>query len=134
MLFKNSIEETHGVRISPKRKPMISKRIKDKNPITTNPTANDECAKRPRRASPGNLVFFCNFNKIRAIIDDIIKTERAILTSKVKARVTPKRAECANVSPKKASLLQIIKHPSGPVTKAIPIPAINALIKKSSNI
>ena len=69
-----------------------------------------------------------------SFIDDIIKTEREILTSKVKARVTPKSAECASVSPKKANLLQIIKHPSGPVTRAIPTPAINALIKKSSNI
>ena len=35
---------------------------------------------------------------------------------------------------KKDNLLQIIKHPKGPVIKAIPIPAIKALIKKSSNI
>ena len=32
------------------------------------------------------------------------------------------------------NLLQTTKQPSGPVTKATPIPAINALTKKSSNI
>ena len=48
--------------------------------------------------------------------------------------VTPSNAEWDNVSPKKDSLLQIIKQPIGPVTKAIPVPANNALIKKSSSI
>ena len=37
---------------------MISNLINVKNPITTNPTANEECAKSPSKASPGKLVFF----------------------------------------------------------------------------
>ena len=40
----------------------------------------------------------------------------------------------ASVSPKNDSLLQTTKHPNGPVTRAIPTPAIKALNKKSSNI
>ena len=44
------------------------------------------------------------------------------------------KAEWDRVSPKYESLLHITKHPSGPVTIATPIPAIKALIKKSSNI
>ena len=48
--------------------------------------------------------------------------------------VTPNSAECAKVPAKKENLLQMIKHPHGPVTKAIPIPATKALIKKSFNI
>ena len=62
------------------------------------------------------------------------KTDKAILISKDKARVTPSNAEWDKVSPKKDSLLQITKHPRGPATKAMPMPAIRALIKKSSNI
>ena len=45
--------------------------MKDKKPITTNPTANEEWAKRPSKASLGRLVFFCSCIKINAIIDDI---------------------------------------------------------------
>ena len=56
------------------------------------------------------------------------------LNSIVKANVTPNKAEWARVSPKYDNLLQITKQPSGPVTKATPIPATKALIKKSSNI
>ena len=29
-----------------------------KKPITTSPTAKEECAKRPSKASPGRLVLF----------------------------------------------------------------------------
>ena len=59
-------------------------------------------------------------------------TENAILNSNSKAIVTPSKAECASVPAKKDNLLQITKHPSGPVIKAIPSPASKALIKKSS--
>ena len=31
-----------------------------KKPITTNPTAKDEWANRPSKASPGRFVFFCS--------------------------------------------------------------------------
>ena len=44
--------------ISPNNRPIISNLINVKKPITTNPTANEECAKRPSKASPGKLVFF----------------------------------------------------------------------------
>ena len=57
-----------------------------------------------------------------------------MLRSNEKARVTPNSEECDNVPAKKDNLLQITKQPRGPVTKATPIPATNALIKKSSNI
>ena len=40
------------------KSPITSNRMKDKKPITTSPTANDECAKRPSKASPGRLVLF----------------------------------------------------------------------------
>ena len=65
---------------------------------------------------------------------DIKKTAKAILISKKTAMVTPNSAEWAKVPAKKENLLHLIKHPHGPVTKAIPIPAIKALIKKSFNI
>ena len=112
----------------------MSNLMKDKKPITTNPTANEEWAKRPSKASLGRLVFFCSCIKINAIIDDIKNIETAILNSSEYAIVTPSNAECASVSPKYDNLLQTTKQPNGPVTKAMPIPAINALIKKSSNI
>ena len=51
-----------------------------------------------------------------------------------KANVTPSNAECDRVSPKYDKRRHTTKHPSGPVTIAIPIPAIKALTKKSSNI
>ena len=121
-------------KMSPNSKPITSNLIEDKNPMTTSPTANDEWANKPNRASPGSLVVFCYFNNIIAIIEEIANTEKAILISKKTAIVTPSKAEWDNVSPKKDSLLQIIKQPIGPVTKAIPKPANNALIKKSSNI
>ena len=38
--------------------PMMSNLIKVKNPITTRPTAREEWAKSPSKASPGKLVFF----------------------------------------------------------------------------
>ena len=49
----------------------MSKRINVRNPITTNPTAKDEWAKRPSKASPGKLVFFCNWININATTDEI---------------------------------------------------------------
>ena len=64
----------------------------------------------------------------------MINTENAILNSIEYASVTPSNAEWDRVSPKYESLLHITKHPSGPVTIATPIPAIKALMKKSSNI
>ena len=121
-------------KISPNNNPITSNLIVDKNPITTRPTANEEWANKPNKASPGSLVVFCNLNNIIATTEEIIKTEKAILMSKKIAIVTPSKAEWDNVSPKKDSLLQIMKQPMGPVTKAIPIPANNALIKKSSSI
>ena len=121
-------------RISPKSNPIISKRINDKKLITTKPTAKDEWASNPNKASPGKLVVFCSFNKTSATAEETKKTDKAILISKDKARVTPSNAEWDKVSPKKDSLLQITKHPRGPATKAMPMPAISALIKKSSSI
>jgi len=121
-------------KMSPNNNPITSNLIEDKNPITTSPTAKDEWANKPNKASPGNFVVFCNFSNIIAINEEIINTDKAILTLKKTAMVTPSNAECDKVSPKKDSLLQIIKQPIGPVTKAIPVPANNALIKKSSNI
>ena len=102
--------------------------------MTTNPIAKDECANNPNNASFGSLVDFWSFNKIRANADEISNTEKEILISNEKARVTPNNEECANVPAKKDNLLQITKQPRGPVTKAIPRPATSALIKKSSNI
>ena len=78
--------------------------------------------------------FFWSCIKNKAITDEVIKTDKAILNSRENAIVTPSKAECAKVSPKYDSLLQTTKHPNGPVTKATPIPANKALIKKSSNI
>ena len=60
----------------------MSNLIKVKNPITTRPTARVECAKSPSKASPGRLVFFWSWIKIKAIKDEIIKTESAIFYSK----------------------------------------------------
>ena len=102
--------------------------------MTTNPIAKDEWANNPNNASPGSFVVFCNLNKIKATADEINKTENEILISNEKARVTPNNDEWANVPAKKDNLLHITKHPRGPVTKAIPRPAISALMKKSSNI
>ena len=44
--------------ISPNNNPIISNLINVKKPITTKPTASDECANNPSKASPGKLVFF----------------------------------------------------------------------------
>ena len=108
--------------------------MKVKKPITTSPIAKDEWANNPNKASPGKLVLFCKYIRINAIKDEIMNTERAILNSKVYAKVTPSKAEWARVSPKYDNRLHITKHPKGPVTIAIPSPATKALIKKSSNI
>ena len=102
--------------------------------MTINPIAKDECANNPNNASFGSLVDFWSFNKISANADEISNTEKEMLISNEKARVTSNNEECANVPAKKDNLLQITKQPRGPVTKAIPRPATSALIKKSSNI
>ena len=67
-------------------------------------------------------------------MDETINTAREIFMSMAREIVTPSKAAWAKVSPKKDKRRQITKQPSGPVTKATPKPAINALIKKSSNI
>ena len=68
------------------------------------------------------------------MIVEIRKTDKIRLTLKEYAITTPNKAEWARVSPKYDNLLQTIKHPNGPVINANPIPATNALNKKSSNI
>ena len=77
---------------------------------------------------------FCKLNKSNAIMLEIKKTDKDILMLNEKANVTPSNAECDRVSPKYDKRRHTTKHPSGPVTIAIPIPAIKALTKKSSNI
>ena len=121
-------------RISPNRTPIISNLINDKKPNTTNPIARDEWDKSPNNESLAKLVVFCSFNKSNATKDETTNTDNEILISNVTDNITPNKAECASVSPKNDSLLQTTKQPRGPVTKAIPIPAIKALNKKSSNI
>ena len=69
--------------MSPNNNPIISNLIKVKKPITTNPTANEEWAKRPSKASPGKFVFFWSCINIKAITDEIKNTERAIFKSKL---------------------------------------------------
>ena len=102
--------------------------------MVTRPKAKVEWANKPSKASPGRFVTLCKLIKNIATTADMRKTANEIFISNDKANVTPKRAECANVSPKNESLLQIVKHPKGPVTIATPKPAIKALIKKSSSI
>ena len=120
--------------ISPNRTPMISNLMNDKNPKTTNPMAKDECERSPSSASPAKVVVFCNLNKINATKDETANIDNETFISSDIDNITPNNAECANVSPKNESLRQTTKHPRGPVTIAIPIPAISALNKKSSNI
>ena len=55
-IINKSLTET--AKISPNNNPMMSNLINVKKPITTSPTASEECAKRPNKASPGKLVFF----------------------------------------------------------------------------
>ena len=69
-----------------------------------------------------------------ATIDETINTDKEIFMSKEIEKVTPNKAAWERVSPKKDNRLQITKQPKGPVTSAIPTPAIKALIKKSSII
>ena len=69
--------------MSPNNNPIISNLMNVKKPITTSPTAKDEWAKSPNKASPGRLVLFWSWIKINAIKDEIINTEKAILNSKV---------------------------------------------------
>ena len=120
--------------MSPNSKPIISKRIKERKPTSTNPTAILECARMPNRASLGNFGFFCKLNRRIAIILEIKNTEREIFMLKDKANAPPSKDQCDNVSPKYDNRRHITKHPRGPVTIAIPKPAIRALTKKSSNI
>ena len=86
--------------MSPNNNPIISNLINVKKPITTSPTARDEWAKRPNKASPGRLVLFWSCIKDKAIKEEIKNTDKAMLNSIVKANVTPNRAEWAKVSPK----------------------------------
>ena len=44
--------------MSPNNNPIISNRMNVKKPITTKPTARDECANKPNKASPGSFVVF----------------------------------------------------------------------------
>ena len=120
--------------MSPNSKPIISKRIKERKPTRTKPTAILECARIPNKASLGNLVFFCKLKRSTAIMLEIKKTEREIFMLKDRANATPSKDECDKVSPKYDNRRHITKHPKGPVTIAIPMPAIKALTKKSSNI
>ena len=46
--------------MSPNKRHIISNLMNVKKPITTNPTAKDEWANRPSKASPGRFVFFCS--------------------------------------------------------------------------
>ena len=85
--------------MSPNNNPIISNLMNVKKPITTNPTAREEWAKRPSKASPGKLVFFWSCINIKAIIDEIKNTEREIFKSKLYANVTPSNAEWERVSP-----------------------------------
>ena len=87
-------------RISPNNKPMISKRIKERKPTITSPTAILECARIPSKASLGNLVFFCKLNKRIAIMLEIKNTDKEIFKLKDKANETPSKDECDKVSPK----------------------------------
>jgi hypothetical protein len=113
---------------------MISNLINVKNPKTTKPMAKEECERSPSSASPAKFVVFCNLNKINATKDETANIDNETFISSDIDNITPNNAECANVSPKNESLRQTTKHPRGPVTIAIPIPAISALNKKSSNI
>ena len=70
---------TLTAKMSPNNKPIISNLINVKNPITTSPTAKDEWANKPNKASPGRLVLFWSFININAINDEIMNTEKAIL-------------------------------------------------------
>ena len=49
--------------MSPNKRPIISNLMNVKNPITTKPTAREEWANKPSKASPGRLVFFLKLNK-----------------------------------------------------------------------
>ena len=53
-----------------------------RKPITTSPTANDEWAKRPNKASPGKLVRFWRCINVKAIKEEII-TELVTLIEKI---------------------------------------------------
>ena len=108
--------------------------MNDKNPKTTNPMAKDECERSPSSASPAKFVVFCNLNKINATNDETANIDSEMFISNDIDNITPNNAECASVSPKNESLRHTTKHPRGPVTRAIPIPAISALNKKSSKI
>ena len=105
-----------------------------KNERQTNPTARDEWANSPSKESVGSLDLRCNKNKA---IETPPQTRNTIIVkfnSNKSANTMPNKDACASVSPKKAIRRQIIRHPNGPAINATPIPATNALIKKSSNI
>ena len=120
--------------ISPNKTPIISNLINDKKPSITNPIAKEEWDINPSKESPAKLVVFCNLSKSKATREETAKIVIETLILKVIESKTPNKAEWANVSPKNDNRLQTTKHPNGPATKAIPMPAISALTKKSSNI
>lgn len=102
--------------------------------MTIIPSASAPLVVIPKIVSPSNK--FCRFKS--AIKAENNTANAAILTepftpSKIPI-ATPKIAEWASASPKKAIFFQTIKLPSGPVAKATATPASKALIIKSSSI
>ena len=72
MINKSS---TVTANMSPNNNPIISNLINVKKPITTSPTAKDEWARRPSKASPGRLVLFWSCIKIKAIKEELDQSE-----------------------------------------------------------
>ena len=62
------------------------------------------------------------------------KTVRVMFILRRSTIATPNNAECDKVSPKYARRRQTIKQPSGPASKATPVPPTTARIKKSSSM
>ena len=64
---KLTINQFHlQLSISPNNNPITSNLIDVKKPKITKPTARDECANKPNKASFGSFVFFCNFKRMIA--------------------------------------------------------------------
>ena len=79
--------------ISPTKSPIKSKRIVVSIAIKTSPMASEECASKPSKASPANLVFFCKTIRSKAIIPEITKTDKDKSIFKMKPIVTPSKPE-----------------------------------------
>ena len=62
------------------------------------------------------------------------KTVRVMFILRRSAIATPNNAECDKVSPKYARRRHTMKHPSGPASKATPMPPTTARMKKSSSM